>query len=528
MKASYNKGMPLPEIFQHLLDPVAYPHPVDSVRLIETHISWLLIAGAYAYKIKKPVNLGFLDFSTIEKRHYYCEEEVRLNRRQAAATYLAVVPVTAMRIETAGPVLDWAVKMRAFAADATLDREAEITQDQIDAIADRVARFHGEIERAPAASGFGTAERVMFPMRENLRQITGILASGPPHLGSNETDMAASSAQLHRTGQWSEQAFQGLTDHFLARKQSGCIRECHGDLHLANIAWVDQAPLIFDCIEFNPDLRFIDVISEVAFLCMDLISRNQAPLAWRFLNRYLEHTGDYTGLIALRFYLVYRALVRAKVAGIRVAQGDLSARQELFRYLALADRLSQTSQPALLLMHGYSGSGKSWLSQHLLEHLGAIRLRSDVERKRLFNLPALADSKAMGTNIYTPAAGEQTFNQLQTLTSCLLDADFRVIVDATFLGRTWRAGFIDLARSRAVPWRIVSLAVDLPALRERIEARMCLANDASEADLAVLDSQITHAEPLNEKEQANCLHFAQTDRVEQLIADLATLCRPDF
>lgn len=485
--------MPLPAPLQHLLGPAAYPHPVGAVRLIETHISWVLIAGDYAYKIKKPVDLGFLDFSTLAKRRFCCEEEIRLNRRLAPDIYLGVVAVTDTGIGTAGEVRDWAVQMRAFPADATLDREAAVTPEQMDAIADRVARFHGEIAEAPGDSEYGTPEAVMYPVRENVRQIREL--SSPPL------------AHLAHLEAWSEQEYLRLHDHFAARKAGGHIRECHGDLHLGNIAWVDEAPLIFDCIEFNPALRYVDVVSEIAFLSMDLIARGQEAMAWRFLNRYLEHTGDYAGLAALRFYLVYRAMVRAKVACIRAGQGDAGAGAEAARYLDLAGRLARPDRPALLLMHGCSGSGKTWLSQRILEALGAIRLRSDVERKRLYGVPALADSRSAAGDIYTAEAGRRTFDHLRELAGALLGQGYRVIVDATFISQALRADFAGLAEHLATPWCIVSVEADAALLRKRVSHRHGRGDDASEADLAVLESQLRNQEPLDENEARHRVGF---------------------
>ena len=500
--------MPLPPHLERLLDPAAYQHPAASVRLIETHISWVFIAGDYAYKIKKPVDFGFLDFSTLAKRRFCCNEEIRLNRRLAPDIYLDVVPVTDAGIDDTGDVHEWAVRMRAFPSDTTLDREAAVTPGQIDAIADRVARFHSEIEHAPASTEYGSPEAAMYPVRENFRQTRGM--AGLPEAG------------LDRLEDWSEAEYLRLHDHFATRKTNGCIRECHGDLHLGNIAWVNDAPLIFDCIEFNPNLRFVDVISEVAFLCMDLIARGMEALAWRFLNRYLEHTGDYAGLAALRFYLVYRAMVRAKVAGLRAGQGDQAAQAESLRYLDLAERLSRPGQTALLLMHGYSGSGKTWLSQQLLEGLGAIRVRSDVERKRLHELHALADSKETAGDIYTPEATRRTFETLKTQAARLLAEGYIVIVDATFLGRNLRTTFIELAESSRVDWQLVSLPTDVELLRQRISHRLNRADDASEADLDVLESQLAHSDPLSGDELAHQVSVAVDDDGSAAVTALRT------
>lgn len=485
----YNKDMELPSPLRLLLSPAGYPHAADSVRLIETHISWVLIAGEFAYKIKKPVNLGFLDFSTLAQRRHDCEEEVRLNRRLAPAIYLGVVPITAAGVESTGATLEWAVKMRAFPAEATLDKETAVTPAQIDAIADRLAVFHAEAARVPADSDYGRPDRVMEPVRENFRQIRACSSARPS---------AELLAELER---WSEAEGQALSSHFCARRDAGFIRECHGDLHLGNIAWVEGQPLIFDCLEFNPNLRWIDVTNEVAFLFMDLLSRRRHDLAWRFLNRWLERSGDYAGLAGLAFYLVYRAMVRAKVAFIRAAQGDAGHLAEAQHYLGLAHALTRPCRPLLLLMHGLSGSGKTWFSQQLLETLGAIRLRSDVERKRLFGLAASADSHAIAGGIYSAEATGQTFRHLLELSAKLLTSRFTVIVDATFLRRTLRKDFLALANDRGVQARLISIQGDIALLRQRVQARTAAGRDASEADLAVLEAQIRQQDDLDSGER---------------------------
>lgn len=468
-------------------------------RLIETHISWVLVADDYAYKIKKPVNLGFLDFSTLERRHFCCQEEIRLNRRLAPEIYLSVEPVTEQGIGGSGQPLDWAVRMRAFDADATLDQGHQISPHRIDAIADQVADFHDRVEKAPADSGFGTPEAVFQPIAENFRQIRALHPPG------------TALPRLDRLEKWTRARHDSLAAHLSDRKQRGFVRECHGDLHLGNIAWFEERPLIFDCIEFNPALRFIDVISEVAFLGMDLASRGRDDMAWRFLNRWLEHSGDYPGLAALSYYQVYRAMVRAKVNFIRAAQEDNgSAATELAeaqRYLELAERLSRTRQPALLLMHGLSGSGKTWLAQMLLEVLGAVRLRSDAERKRLFGLKPLDDSSAIPGGIYTPEAGRRTFEHLRDLAGRMLELGLPVIVDATFLAQTHRRPFLALARERDVPARIVSLEAEPDLLRARVAARSQAGDDASEADVPVLEAQLLTREPLTEAEAALAVSF---------------------
>jgi aminoglycoside phosphotransferase family enzyme/predicted kinase len=497
-RLGYNEAMDT-TLIRALQKPKAYPHPAAEVRLIETHISWVFLAGEFAYKIKKPVNFGFLDFSTLERRRMYCAEEVRLNRRLAPDIYLQVVGITgspdAACIDGAGPILEYAVKMRAFPADATLGREARITPEQIDAIAARVAGFHRTTQIAAPTSEYGNLEHVMRPVRENFRQMRTMTLPKP------------AAKRLETLERWSEAEGARLSAHFQSRKSAGFIRDGHGDLHLGNIAWVDGEPLIFDCIEFDAGLRHIDVISETAFMVMDLLERQRPRLAWRYLNQYLMWTGDYAGLTAWRFYLTYRALVRAKVDLLRAVQNDPAARDEAWRYVDLAERLSAKGIARLFLMHGVSGSGKSHLAGELSERLGAVWIRSDIERKRLFGLGPFDASDSVPGGIYTPEAGRRTYEHIAALARGLLAAGHSVIVDATFLHQAHRAPFIRLAEDLHCPWRILSLHADADTLRQRVAARHARKDDASEADVAVLERQLADLAPLSAAEQARTLVF---------------------
>jgi aminoglycoside phosphotransferase family enzyme/predicted kinase len=511
-----------------LLNPVRYPDRVGQVRLIETHISYVLLTGRLAYKIKKAVNFGFLDFSTLELRRRYCEDELRLNRRLAAELYLAVVPV----IETPdGPrfgepgddgAIEYAVMMVEFPQSALFDRrmaQGDLLAAQIDQLADQVASFHGQAASAPPEDEVGTPATILEQTTENFRQL--------PATPDDAAD-AADAARLQRLERWSLNEYARLEAFLARRRNAGFVRECHGDLHLGNIALVNAKPLIFDCIEFNALLRWIDVMSEVAFLSMDLAERGRPDLARRFVNRYLEATGDYAGLSCLPFYQIYRALVRAKVAGLRATQeAPPEARQQLAvraRYLDFAQRASEPPQRQLLLMHGVSGSGKTWVAQAVLEHLGALRLRSDVERKRLRGLPALARSdSAPGRNLYDAKTTRATYRRLEQLAREVLQAGFPVIVDAAFLRRWQRDIFRDLATLLKIPFRILSCHADPDTLRRRLVARQHSASDASEADLAILQGQLHDSDPLSEAEQAVTTRFdSDHDALERLLS------RPEF
>jgi len=494
-------------LIEALLKPECYPHPVARIKLLETHISWVLLTGEYAYKIKKPVNLGFLDFSTIEKRRHFCEEELRLNRRLAPQLYLEVVPIAGRadspRLAGKGEPIEYAVRMRQFPQDAQLDRvlaRGNLRPEHIDSLAGELARFHASVLVAKPVSPFGEPAAVFAPMQENFEQIR-------PRVAANDA-----LGTLTRLEGWTRDAYASLTALLTERKRAGFVRECHGDAHLANMALLDHAVVLFDCLEFNDNLRWIDVVSELAFAAMDLDDRGRADFASRLVNGYLEHTGDYMGVRLLRFYEVYRALVRAKVAAIRLSQPDIETTDrertgQLFRdYLALAERYTRISRPCLFITHGLSGSGKTSLSQAVVESLGAIRIRSDVERKRLHGLRADARTASdVASGLYTASATSETYARLAELARLVVQGGLNVIVDATFLRRAQRDTFAGLARRLGVPFLVLSMRAPEKILRERIAARSVTGRDASEAGLEVLTHQLANLEPIAAEERASVI-----------------------
>lgn len=464
------------------------PQPVE---VVETHISWVLLAGDRAYKIKKAIDLGFLDFSTLAKRRFCCDEELRLNRRLAPDLYLEVTPITGSidQPQWSGPgaAIEYAVQMRRFPTSCLLDQvllRGDLTPPVIDDIARMIAGFHQRIAIAAADGPYGDAGQVHQPVLENFAQIRSRIDQPAPELGALE--------------QWSEREFQVLRATFAERKRQGCIRECHGDLHLGNMLLLDGEVTAFDGIEFNPNLRWVDVISEIAFLAMDLTDRGHPELARRFVNAYLERSGDYAGLAVLRYYLVYRAMVRAKVACIRSRQGDADAWPEYRGYLELAGRLTRRARPFLAITHGVSGSGKTTVTQALLEALDLFRIRSDVERKRLFDL---APEQRSGGTIYSTMASSQTYARLTELARAVIEAGYPAVVDAAFLRRGERQAMRTLAQELGVPFAILDCATDEALLRERVARRMQQGRDASEADVQVLEGQLASREPLDASEQ---------------------------
>jgi len=498
----------LPPLIEALRNPGCYPHPVEQVELVETHISWVLLTGEYAYKIKKPIDLGFLDFSTLAKRRHFCAEELRLNRRLAPQIYLDVVAISgsaaAPRIAGAGEPIEYAVRMRQFPQAAQLDHvlaRRELRPDHIDSLARELARFHSSIPAAGPETPFGEPAAVLAPMRENFEQIRSRVEVGL------QDDLA-------RLEQWTGQTHTQLIPLLAARKRDGFVRECHGDAHLANMVVVGGQVVLFDCLEFNDNLRWIDVISELAFAAMDLDDRGQPNLAWRLLNGYLEYTGDYAGVRLLHFYQVYRALVRAKVAAIRLQQPDIDASErnrvaaDVRGYMALAQGYTATGNPALIITHGLSGSGKTFLTQGLVESLGAIRVRSDVERKRLQGLSAEARSDSgVATGLYAASVTRETYARMAEVARAVLQAGITIIVDATFLQFSQRKSFADLAHSLGVPFLVLSMRASERTLRERIVTRAATARDASEASLEVLSHQLAGLEPIVGDERASTIEI---------------------
>ncbi len=505
-------------LIQGLMRPDAYPHQADSIEHIETHISHLLLAGDYAYKLKKPLDLGFLDFSTLERRHHSCEEEVRLNRRLAADIYLGVVTVTgrpeAPRIGGEGPVLEYGVQMRRFPQECLLDCQ-QLSGDLMQRLAELVADFHGCVPTADRQTRFGTPAVILAPMLENLNQVrTGALF--PENL-----------SRLDRLETWTRSRWLELKPVLEERRRQGYVRECHGDMHRGNIALVEGEIHIFDAIEFNPDLRWIDTASEIAFLVMDLEQAGETGFARVFLNRYLERSGDYGALAVLDFYKVYRAMVRAKVLAIRLGQGDLDPaeaaadRRDCTRYLTLAESFTRAHHPRLLIACGLSGSGKSRLAYRLREALPLIHLRSDVERKRLFGLSETARTMtSIDSGIYFPSATEWTYDRLFRLADSILGSGYDVLVDATFIARDRRERFRDLARRHGASFAILALDAPLDVLRQRVRRRLTRGDDASEANTSVLERQHARRQCLSDDERTRAV-LIDTSRVPPLAEILA-------
>lgn len=513
--------------------PELFPHPVSQLRLLETHISWLLLTGDYVYKFKKPVDFGFLDFSTLPRRRQACLDELRLNRRLAPQLYVDVIaiggseqaprlPPLPSAAENSPPVplpehgvLEYAVRMRQFPAGAQLDERLQtgaLGSAELKAFAATLAAFHDAAPSAGRDTIYGEAEHVHGPVQRALDDLLR---------RSRGQDERAAVIGLQN---WAEAQRTALAAVLPARKSAGHIVEGHGDLHLANLVWLDGAIRAFDCLEFNAALRWGDAICDAAFLYMDLLYRQRQDLAYTYLNAYLEQSGDYEGLRVLPYYAAYRAIVRAQIAMIR-RDGDAPGANdahttEIHAYLRLAQKLTVIAPVRLILMHGPSGSGKTHCAAALLQRLPAIRIRSDVERKRLLGLAPLARSPCdTSIALYSRENSRATYARLKELAHSVLHSGASVIVDAAFLERWQRDLFYALAESLGISCAILACTAPTAELERRINHRAAAGCDASDADVGVLARQLARCPSLGADELATTIRI---DTQEQV--DYTTLC----
>jgi len=473
----------------------------EVTQVVQTHISWVILTEKLAYKIKKPIKNNFLDYATLDHRRWCCEEELRLDQRFAPDLYLDVIPLTrnsrGVQIAGDGDVVEYAVRMRRFPSQDVLQnrlRTGHVTRAQIREFAFHLADFHQSAERASAESEFGQVEQVSRDALDNIDALKG----------------AVEATVLQRLKLWTQKQFELLRADLEQRRMAGWIRECHGDLHSGNIVWWHERFVPFDGIEFNAHFRWIDVVSDAAFLAMDLRALGHRQLAAIFVSSYLERTGDYSALRLLRWYMVYRALVRAKVAALSMQQqiphsaAYAATADDLRQHLQLADQLAHTEaeNKTLWITHGLSGSGKSTVAEQIVADQGAIRLRSDVERKRLWGQTGEFRPTAPETEqLYAADMTHNTYQHLLSLCQTVVAAGYGVVVDATCLKYEQRHSFQLLAEQLGVPFRILDCRQELQELKRRLAERQALGRDPSDATDQVLEYQLLHQEPLRPSEQ---------------------------
>lgn len=498
------------KLVTNLQNKSLFHHEVTEFKVVETHVSYVLLTGPYAYKIKKPVDFGFLNFLTLEQRKFYCEQEFALNRKIAADLYVDVIPIygtiehPCFDISDSSTPIEYAVKMKQFAEqDLLIEKinDNQLDYSHLEQIAKKLAEFHLHTDQE-SPSFLGTYSQIYEPVAQNFEQIREFI--------TNEEQLK----QLIIQENWVNQIYQELKITFEQRKKNGFIRDCHGDCHLGNIIWQKDKPIFFDRIEFNDSFRFTDTYADVAFLYMDLCDKGFDHLAVHFINYYLVHSGDYEGVSILPFYAAYRAIVRAKIQLFEIhfsQQLDAEQKTKLMdRYnhlISLANRFAKnTLQPNLIITYGFTGSGKTTQAIELSKKLHAIHLRSDVIRKQLFgidiNKKILPDAYQ---GIFSSEHTEKTYNTLLKYSQIGLAAGFPVIIDASFLQYHQRTKFYDLARQMNLHCQILACDAEYSTLLNRLENRNLLNNDFSEGRTLVLDAQMRHFDPLTKEEKTKIL-----------------------
>jgi uncharacterized protein len=492
----------LPEHLAGLLQPWAYPHPVSEVSLVETHLSWILLTGEFAYKIKRPVCFSFLDLRSPERRAHFCHEELRLNRRFVPQVYVDVCAIRVTegeaRIGGTGELIEHAVKMRQFRREDELDNllaQARIDREELASFGRELASIHGGLPVAELPALWGDPRAVHALILKNLEECAQASA-----VFDRAAEVRAMRPEVERR---LTAAAPWMSD----RREDGRVRECHGDLHAANVVRLESRLVAFDCMEFEPAFRWIDVADEIAFLVADLEARHYPRHAHAFLDGYLAQSGDYQACRLLRLYEAHRALVRAKVTALSHARSDPASLDDTWRsrhhaYLEWAGRVLSSNRPVLVLMSGLAGSGKTWLADRLAPELGAVHLRSDVERKRLAGLAEGSRSGApLGEGLYSRDFTARVYEHLSRAAEDVLAGGYTAIVDATFSRRDHRASFRKLARRLGVTASLIHCRAAHEVLVSRIVERDLRRADASEADVAVLDWQKEHWEPVGNDEQ---------------------------
>jgi aminoglycoside phosphotransferase family enzyme/gluconate kinase len=486
----------LPALIQQMLQPEFYSHAVtEPIELIQTHISYVLLTGDYVYKLKKPVNLGFLDFSTLEKRKHFTHEELRLNQKGASELYLQVLPITLLgekyHLEGTGEIVDYAVKMRQFPQGclfSELFTQGKLNEMQLEELGRVVAKYHSQTETNDYIRSFGTVSKIRLGIDNNYQQTR-------KYIGDIQTEK-----QYRETKAYTDKFFQQNSELFINRITNK-IRECHGDLHLRNIAYWHNKIILFDCIEFNEPFRFVDVMYDVAFTVMDIEARGREDLANAFLNTYLEQTGDWEGVQILPLYLVRQAYVRAKVNSLLLDDPNITdeakekATKTASAYYHQAWNYTQPKQGRIILMSGLSGSGKSTTAKYLARQIGAIHLRSDAVRKHLGGISLFERG---GDEIYTPEMTQKTYSRLLSLGIILANQGWTVILDAKYDRQNLRQQVINQATHHQLPLKIIYCTAPIEVLQERLVNRT---GDIADATSDLLVSQLNQAEPFTDTEQ---------------------------
>ncbi|MDG2991844.1 AAA family ATPase [Candidatus Synechococcus calcipolaris G9] len=518
----------LPPFVQALCQESAYAHAVEQpIQLLQTHISYVFLTGEYAYKVKKPADFGFLNFTTLEKRLFYCQEELRLNSRLSGELYLAVVPIfdlgsdryrvgTPEELTHTNPtdkIVDYAVQMRQFQQSqlfSQLFAADQLTPELMDTLGKELAHFHQTAATSPDISAFGSPEAVAQVARNSYS------------LGENFIGRSQTQAQFTATKAFSDRFFAEHHDWLEKRQRDHKIRECHGDLHLNNICLHHGKVQIFDCIEFNQEFRNIDGIYDAAFLVMDLQFRQRPDLAQRFLNAYLEWSNDYEGAVLLPLYLSMRAYIRGNVNSLALNDPAIPAADKetiqatAAAYFKAAYDYTQVQPGKLYVTCGLSGAGKTTLARYLSTQIGAIHIRSDAVRKHLAGVPL--DQRSQGSEtfaggIYTPEMTAKTYDLLLELGLFLVAAGQTVILDAKYDRQFHRERVIEGAKNQGTTLEILHCQAPMTVMQQRLGDRR---GDIAEATPPILEQQAADFEPFTTPEQAYVRSIDTTQPIHHL------------
>ncbi|MGB3401352.1 MAG: AAA family ATPase [Microcoleaceae cyanobacterium] len=501
----------LPLLIQKMLQPEFYPHPVQTpIQLCQTHISYIFLTGDFAYKIKKAINLEFLDYSTLEKRRYFCQQELQMNQPLAPQLYLEVLPI--VKIENkfsfdshSNQIVEYALKMRQFPQENLLINQFknnQLTLQQMAALGKVVAGFHLNAPTNNEILEYGKIDKIRHSIDQNFEQTDKYIG------------IILTQKQYEETKQFNQQFFNHRQALFNRRIQNKWIRECHGDLHLKNICIFDDKITLFDRIEFNKEFRYVDVMYDIAFLVMDLEARNRIDLSYQFLNSYIEITGDWEGLEILPFYLSRQAYVRAKVSSMTSDETTISEEykienvQAAKQYYQLAWQYTQRQNGGIIIMSGLSGSGKSTIARKLSQKIGAIQIRTDAVRKHLGGIPL---HQKGGDELYTSEMTQKTYHRLLELGILLVKAGFWVILDGKYDRINLRKTVIKSCQSQNLPLYILECFAPVEILRSRLQHRQ---GDITDATVDLLASQQESAEAITSEEQSYLTTIDTTKNIE--------------
>jgi len=485
------------KILEFLTNPKSYPHPTSAkIRHLETHISHIFLCGEYAYKLKKGLDLGFLDFTSLEKRKFYCEEELRLNSIFAPEIYLDVVPIYKhegqLSFQKDGEVVEYLLKMREFNQEdifSSIVERDDFSTDLFTELAQKLARVHQKAASNAAISAYASPENIRKIADQNFAQTHQYIGR------------CLSKVSFERIRKFTLSFIEENDLLFKSRQESGRIRECHGDLHLNNICIYKGEIQFFDRIEFNKEFRNIDVIYDLAFLIMDLHHKNQRALATRVMNEYLEQTGDYKGAALLSFYASLRAYIRGKVTSFRLNNVDISPEEkdniieEATSYFDLAESYAAKKKPGLYITCGLSGSGKSTVARRIAAKEEFMIIRSDAMRKHLTAVPLYEKGPE---SIYKSEVSVATYNKLIELADFLTDYGVSVLLDAKFDKKELRSRALELAERKNLNFKILYCHASPDELKNRLRER---AGDVSDADASLIDRQVKDFDDFSPKEK---------------------------